>query len=114
MPRGKKAEDVGDGINGGSAPERLRQFVERFERLEEDARAVAEDKKELMAEIKSEGFDTKTFRKVIAIRKRKAAEVAEEQAMLDLYLSALGMEFELEPIGTREEGDDDSGGDGLV
>lgn len=114
MPRGKKSEPTGDGINGGSAPDRLRQFVERYERLEDDARAVAEDKKELMAEIKGEGFDTKTFRKVIAIRKRKAAEVAEEQAMLDLYLSALGMEFELEPIGTHEEGDGDGDGDGLV
>lgn len=112
MPRGKKSEPVGDGINGGSAPERLRSFCERFERLDADAKAVAEDKKELMAELKGEGFDTKTFRKVMALRKRKADEVAEEQAMLDLYCTILGMEFELAPTGTREEGDGDE--DGLV
>lgn len=105
MAHGKKKEPTGDGINSQSAPDRLRQFIERYERLEADKQAVVDDQKELMAEAKGEGFDTKIMRKVIALRKRKPDEVAEEEAILELYLSALGMDFE--PTGLRSEGSDD-------
>jgi uncharacterized protein (UPF0335 family) len=69
----------------------LRQFIERAEQLEAEKRDVAEQAKELMAEAKGRGFDTKVIKKLIALRKRKADDVAEEDAILDLYKSALGM-----------------------
>ncbi|MCB1380717.1 MAG: DUF2312 domain-containing protein, partial [Alphaproteobacteria bacterium] len=61
------------------------------ERLEEEKKAIAGDIKEVYAEAKANGFDTKILRKVISLRKKEAAEREEEQSMLDLYLSALGM-----------------------
>lgn len=69
----------------------LRQIVERIERLEEEKKEVAEQIKEVYAEAKGNGFDTKTLRKVIALRKKKPDERSEEEAMLDLYMQALGM-----------------------
>ena len=69
----------------------LRQFIERFERLESEKKDVAEQQKELMAEAKGRGYDTKVMRKVIALRKRKPDELAEEEAVLELYKTALGM-----------------------
>lgn len=73
------------------AKDQLRAFVERIERLEEEKRAIAEDIKEVYAEAKGNGFDTKTMRKVVALRKMDAAERQEQEAILDLYLEALGM-----------------------
>jgi uncharacterized protein (UPF0335 family) len=78
------------GHNGVAADE-LRQIVERVERLEEEKAGIAGDIKEVFAEAKGRGFDTKIIRKVIAIRKRDRAEIEEEQAILDLYMQALGM-----------------------
>ena len=69
----------------------LRAMVERIERLEEEKREVAEQIKEVYAEAKANGFDTKTLRKVVSLRKKPAEERQEEEALLDLYLSALGM-----------------------
>ena len=69
----------------------LKSLVERIERLEEEKKAIAGDIKEVYAEAKANGFDTKILRKVISLRKKEAAEREEEQSMLDLYLSALGM-----------------------
>lgn len=69
----------------------LRQFVERFEQLEAERKDIAEQQKELMAEAKGRGYDTKIIRKVIALRKRKPDEIAEEEAVLELYKAALGM-----------------------
>lgn len=69
----------------------LRQFIERFERLEEEKRDIAEQQKEVMAEAKGRGYDTKVMRKVIALRKREPDDIAEEEAVLDLYKQALGM-----------------------
>ena len=69
----------------------LRQFVERFEQLESEKKDVTEQQKELMAEAKGRGYDTKVMKKVIALRKRKPDEVAEEEAVLDMYKAALGM-----------------------
>lgn len=69
----------------------LRQFIERFEQLEAEKKDIAEQQKEVMAEAKGRGYDTKVIRQIIALRKRKADDLAEEQAILDLYKSALGM-----------------------
>lgn len=69
----------------------LRQFIERFEQLEAEKKDVLEQQKQLMAEAKGRGYDTKVMRKVIALRKRKPDEVAEEEAVLEIYKSALGM-----------------------
>lgn len=69
----------------------LRQFIERFEQLESEKKDVAEQQKELMAEAKGRGYDTKVLRKVVALRKRKPDEIAEEEAVLEMYKQALGM-----------------------
>ena len=69
----------------------LRQFIERFEQLESEKKDVAEQQKELMAEAKGRGYDTRVMRKVIALRKRKPDELAEEEAVLEVYKAALGM-----------------------
>jgi uncharacterized protein (UPF0335 family) len=69
----------------------LKSIVERVERLEEEKKAVAEQIREVYAEAKANGFDTKTLRKVVSLRKRSTEERQEEEALLDLYLSALGM-----------------------
>ncbi len=72
------------------AADRLRSFIERVERLEEDKAAVMNDIKEVYAEAKGEGYDVKTLRQVVKIRKMEKAERQEQEAMLDLYLAALG------------------------
>ena len=69
----------------------LKSIVERIERLEGEKKAVAEQIKEVYAEAKANGFDTKTLRKVVGLRKRSTEERQEEEALLDLYLHALGM-----------------------
>lgn len=73
------------------ATEHLRSFVERVERLSEEKDALAADIREVYAEAKGQGFDTKIMRKVIALRKLETAERQEQEAMLDLYMGALGM-----------------------
>ncbi len=69
----------------------LRQFIERYEQLEAEKKDVTEQQKELMAEAKGRGYDTKVMKKVVALRKRKPDDIAEEEAVLDMYKSALGM-----------------------
>ncbi len=69
----------------------LRQFIERFERLEAEKKDIADQQKEVMAEAKARGYDTRVMRKVIALRKRDADDIAEEEAVLDMYKEALGM-----------------------
>jgi uncharacterized protein (UPF0335 family) len=71
----------------------LRQFVERFEQLESEKKDIAEQQKELLTEARGRGYDTKIMRKVIALRKRKPDEIAEEEAVLQLYLNALEMDY---------------------
>jgi uncharacterized protein (UPF0335 family) len=73
------------------AADELRQFIERFEQLDSEKKDVAEQQKELMAEAKGRGYDTKVMKQVIALRKRKADDIAEEEAILEMYMSALGM-----------------------
>jgi uncharacterized protein (UPF0335 family) len=69
----------------------LRGLVERIERLEEEKKAIAGDIKEVYAEAKGNGFDTKVLRKVVSLRRKDQAERQEEEAMLEVYLAALGM-----------------------
>jgi uncharacterized protein (UPF0335 family) len=69
----------------------LRALVERIERLEEEKKTISADIKEVYAEAKANGFDTKILRKVITLRKKDRNEREEEQSMIDLYLEALGM-----------------------
>lgn len=73
------------------ARDQLRTIVERIERLEEEKKAIADDIRDVYAEAKANGFDVKTLRQVVRLRKVEAAERQEQEAMLDLYLSALGM-----------------------
>ncbi len=73
-----------------AAQTRLRTIIERIERLEEDKAAVATDIKEVFAEAKGEGYDVKVLRKVVRLRKQDKAKRMEEEALLDLYLSAIG------------------------
>ena len=81
--------DANDAYN--VTADELRQFIERFEQLESEKKDVTEQQKELMAEAKGRGYDTKVMKKVIALRKRKPDEIAEEEAVLDMYKGALGM-----------------------
>jgi uncharacterized protein (UPF0335 family) len=82
----------------GIAAERLQQIVARIERLEEEKKAIADDIKEVYAEAKGAGFDTKILRQVIRMRKLDRAEFQEQEALLELYLEAIGMN---ESSGTR-------------
>ncbi len=74
----------------------LKSLVERIERLEEEQKAIAGDIKEVYAEAKANGFDTKILRKVVTVRKKDVAEREEEEALMSLYMHALGMAPDLE------------------
>ena len=73
------------------AAEEIRSFVERYEQLEIEKKAITDGMKEIMAEAKGRGFDVKALKKIIALRKRDRDDVAEEEAILDMYKAALGM-----------------------
>lgn len=73
------------------AHDQLRSIVERIERLEEEKKTIADDIKEVYGEAKANGYDTKALRKVIALRKQELNERLEQEAVLDMYLVALGM-----------------------
>jgi uncharacterized protein (UPF0335 family) len=83
--------EPGAGHNSGVAADRLRSLVERIERLEESRKEVAGDIKDIYAEAKSAGFDTKVLRELIRIRSKDAEEVQEHETLLDVYRRALGM-----------------------
>lgn len=76
---------------GGVAGERLRSFVQRIERLEEEKAALTADIREVYNEAKGEGFDTKIMRQIVRLRKMETADRQEQEALLDLYKQALGM-----------------------
>ena len=76
---------------GGVAGQRLKSFIERIENLEEEKKALAEDIKEVYAELKGVGFDAKTVRKIVSLRKQEPEKRNEEEELLDLYKSAIGM-----------------------
>lgn len=81
-------KDIAD---SGVAAEELKQFVERVERLEEEKKAIADDIKDVFAEMKGRGFDTKAVRQILRIRKQDRSERQEQEAILELYMNALGM-----------------------
>ena len=81
--------DLNDAYN--VTADELKQFIERFEQLEAEKKDVAEQQKELMAEAKGRGYDTKVMKKIVALRKQKPDDIAEEEAVLEMYKSALGM-----------------------
>ena len=85
QPEGPKIGD--NSLNGGQ----LRAFVERVERLSEEKKAIADDIKDVFAEAKGNGFDTKIMRKTIKIRAMDRDKWREEEEILDLYLAALGL-----------------------
>jgi len=85
---------VGSGAMGGKgtvAADELRLLIERAERLEEEKKAIADDIKDVMAEAKARGYDTKAIRTIMRIRKKKKEEFQEEEAILETYMAALGM-----------------------
>ena len=73
------------------AQDQIRAFIERIERMEEEKKAIADDIKEIYAEAKGNGFDTKVLRQIVRIRKQDHAERMEQEALLELYMAALGM-----------------------
>lgn len=86
------ADDITTETAQTVAAGQLRAFIERVERLEEEKQTIADDIKDVYAEMKGTGFDTKAIRTIIRLRKKDAAERQEEEAILDLYKAALGME----------------------
>ena len=83
---------MADTTSGEVSSDRLRSFIKRIEKLEETKAAVAEDIKDVYAEAKSTGFDVKTIRKLVSLRKMEVEKRREEEELLDLYKSAIGME----------------------
>ena len=77
---------------GGSAGERLRQYIEKIERLEEERKALGGDIREVYSEAKGTGFEPKVMRQVIKLRKLDKAALQEQEALLETYKHALGME----------------------
>jgi uncharacterized protein (UPF0335 family) len=95
MPTKAKAQPVGHDDDSpdvltGQAQGRLRSFVERVEKLDEERAEIMADRKEVMAEAKGEGFNTKIINKVIRLRRTDKVKRQEEEALIDLYLSAIG------------------------
>ena len=84
------SQETSADVLNGAAQSQLRSIVERIERLETEKAEVSEQIKEVYAEAKGNGFDPKAIRKVVALRKKDRAKRQEEEAVLDLYLSALG------------------------
>lgn len=89
-------------VNEGVAGDQLRQIIERIERLEEEKQGIADDIKDVFAEAKGNGFDVKVLRQIIKLRKQEPQERNEFEAILDLYMQALGMSFSGEPVERAE------------
>ena len=89
---GPAPETAANNDVGGVAAAQLRSFVDRIERLEEEKKGIADDIKDLYSEAKGQGFDVKVLRKIISLRKRSKEDRQEEEELLELYKSALGME----------------------
>lgn len=86
------ADERQEGMGGGQvAADELRLLIERAERLEEEKKGITEDIKDVMAEAKGRGYDPKAIRKILSIRKKKKEEYQEEEAILEVYMQALGM-----------------------
>ncbi len=90
-------------VNAGVAGDQLRAIVERIERLEEEKQGIADDIKDVYAEAKANGFDAKVLRQIVRLRKQEPNERQEYEAILDLYMQALGMRFDEEDAARRAE-----------
>lgn len=90
--------------DGGIARDQLRAFIERIERMEDEKKAISADIKEIYGEAKGNGFDVKVLREIVKMRKQDANERAEHEAILELYLAALGMI----PSDDDDDSEDDS------
>jgi uncharacterized protein (UPF0335 family) len=88
---------------GGIAGERLKSFIERIERLEEEKRALAEDIKEVFSEAKGVGFDVRTMRQILKLRRMDQDDLDEQEALLDTYKRALGMTPDLARVRAASE-----------
>lgn len=88
---------------GGIAGDRLRSLIERIERLEEEKRTLAADIKEVYAEAKGTGFDPKTMRQIVRIRRMDKDDLDEQESLLDLYRRALGMLPDTAPASAAAE-----------
>lgn len=87
------AEERGEGMGGGRvAADELRLLIERAERLEDEKKGIGDDIKDVWAEAKSRGYDVKAAKKILKIRKMRREDYQEEEAILETYLHALGME----------------------
>lgn len=86
MPDAPSSNDV-----GGIAADHLKSFIERIERLEEEKAGLAADIRDIFAEAKGTGFDTKIMRQILRLRRMEKADRQEQEELLDLYLQALGM-----------------------
>jgi uncharacterized protein (UPF0335 family) len=86
-----REEPMSDTSTYTIAADELRQFIEQYEHLEAEKKDIAEQQKEIMSEAKARGYDTRVLRKIIALRKRDKNDLAEEEMILDLYKTALGM-----------------------
>ena len=85
-------DERGEGMGGGQvAADELRLLIERAERLEEEKKGISDDIKDVFAEAKGRGYDAKTIKKIMGIRKKKREEYQEEQSILEVYMQALGM-----------------------
>ena len=103
-------EDAGIGHNSVTASgKQILSIIERYERITEEIKELQVDRKEIMAEAKGRGYDTKIMRRVIAERKRDQDDIAEEEAILDLYRAALGMGGYSSGAGDDDEDGDDEG-----
>lgn len=92
MAKRENYPDVSGGDNSAAvAGAQIRAFIERVERMEEEKKAITEDIREIYAEAKGNGFDTKVLKKIVAIRKMDHAQRMEQEALLDIYMAALGM-----------------------
>ena len=78
---------------GGVAGSQLRAYIERAEHIQEEIKALQEDQKEIFAEAKGNGFDVKIIKQILRIRKMDRDELDEQEALLDLYMQAIGMRF---------------------
>ena len=86
------ADERQEGMGGGQvAADELRLLIERVERLEEEKKGISDDIKDVYAEAKGRGYDPKAMRKILSIRKKKREEYQEEEAILEVYMQALGM-----------------------
>jgi len=91
-PIAQKANDDETVDVGGVAGKRLKSFLDRVERLEEEKKGLAEDIKDIYAEAKGVGFDVKTMRKILKLRKMETEKRREEEELLELYKAAIGLE----------------------